>query len=402
LPLQDGGALVPVSVLQYVARSKRALVVDDAGEEPRFAHDPHVVGEGVRSILCAPIVHHGDLIAAVYLDNRLAPRVFTAERLQLLTLLGGQIAISLENARLYGNLQASLDKQVELTRAYSRFTPRSFLDFLKRDSILDVRLGDHRHGDMTVMFLDIRDYTKLSEELSTGDNFNFLNGFFRRMTVHVARHEGVVATFTGDGFCAFFPENPREAFAASVDMQSAVRAYNVERQQKARRPIAVGIGLHTGPLMLGVIGDRDRLEASLISDTVNTASRMEGLTKEFRVGIVASESTVNAVAALAADGIRRVGDVRVKGKSLPTRVYDCFAGDAPDVAAAKRATAGDFSRGLDAWQAADFEAAVASFESVLRRHPTDGTAQRYLARASEHVARGVSSDWTGVEVMDRK
>jgi class 3 adenylate cyclase len=401
LPVQES-ALLPVSVLQYVARSKRALVVDDAAEEPRFAHDPHVVSNGVRSMLCAPIVHHGDLIAAVYLDNRLAPRVFTTERLQLLTVFGGQIAISLENARLYGNLQASLDKQVELTRAYSRFTPRSFLDFLNRDSILDVRLGDHRHGDMTVMFLDIRDYTKLSEELSTGDNFNFLNGFFRRMTVHVADHTGVVATFTGDGFCAFFPGNPDEAFAASVAMQAAVRAYNVERQQKGRRAIAVGIGLHTGPLMLGVIGDQDRLEASLISDTVNTASRMEGLTKEFRVGVVASESTVNAVAAAAERGVRRVGDVRVKGKSQPTRVYDCFAGEAPEDAALKHSTAADFSRGLEAWQSADFTAAVSAFETVVRAHPADGTAQRYLTRAREHLTSGVKQDWSGVEVMERK
>lgn len=400
-PLREGAPL-PVSVLQYVARSKRALVVDDAGDEPRFAHDPHVINNGVRSILCAPIVHHGDLIAAVYLDHRLAPRVFTTERLQLLTVFGGQIAISLENARLYGNLQASLDKQVELTRAYSRFTPRSFLDFLNRESILDVRLGDHRHGDMTVMFLDIRDYTKLSEELSTGDNFNFLNGFFRRMTVHVAQHSGVVATFTGDGFSAFFPGNAGQAMAASVQMQAAVRAYNAEREHKGRRAIAVGIGLHTGPLMLGVIGDQERLEASLISDTVNTASRMEGLTKEFRVRIVASESTVNAVADAAARGIRRVGDVRVKGKSQPTRVYDCFAGDAPEDAAHKRATASDFAFGLDAWQAADFAAAIAAFERVTRAHPADGTAQRYLTRAREQLTRGAGPDWSGVEVMERK
>jgi hypothetical protein len=185
-------------------------------------------------------------------------------------------------------------------------------------------------------------------------------------------------------------------------MQGAVRAYNLERQRKARRPIAVGIGLHTGPLMLGVIGDQDRLEASLISDTVNTASRMEGLTKEFRVGIVASENTVNAVADAAAQGVRRVGDVRVKGKSVATRVYDCFAGDAPDVAAAKRATAADFGRGLEAWQSADFAAAAVAFEAVLHLHPADGTAQRYLARANEHMAHGVTANWTGVEVMDRK
>lgn len=401
LPVQDG-APAAVSVLQYVARSKRALVVDDAADEPRFARDPHVVASGARSLLCAPIVHHGDLIAAVYLDNRLSPRAFTHERLQLLTLLGGQLAISLENARLYGNLQAALDTQVELTRAYSRFTPRAFLDILRRDSILDVRLGDYHHGEMTVMCVDIRDYTALSEILSAGDNFRFLNGFFSRMTLYVTRHGGVVSTFTGDGFLAFFPQRPADAYEAAIEMQAAVRAYNEERAGKQRTPIAIGIGLHTGPLMLGVIGDRERLEASLISDTVNTAARMEGLTKEFRVGIVASDSTVAALDSATQTFIRRVGDVRVKGKSQSTRVYDCFAGDAPLEAELKRETTVEFARGLSAWQTADFSSAVAAFERVLSRHPGDGTARRYLARASEQVARGASTGWTGVEIMDRK
>ncbi|HVY32070.1 MAG TPA: AAA family ATPase [Polyangiaceae bacterium] len=398
----EENARLPLSVLNYVARSKRPLVVDDAEQEPRFARDPEVMARRVRSILCAPIVHHNDLIASVYLDSSLSPRVFTPERLEILQLLGGQIAISLENARLYGNLQASLDKQVELTRAYSRFTPRSFLDILDRESILDVKLGDHRHGDMTVMFLDIRDYTRFSEQLSTSDNFRFLNGFFRRMTVHVARQQGVVATFTGDGFSAFFPRHPEDAYQAAVEIQKAVRAYNAERQLKGRVPIAVGLGLHTGPLMLGVIGDQDRLEASLISDTVNTASRMEGLTKEFRVGIVASESTVSALPEAARTSARRVGNVRVKGKSLPTRVYDCFAGDAPEAASLKRATLADFATGLEAWQSADFAAAVGAFERVIAKHPADGTAQRYLSRAREQIAHGADPSWTGVEVMDKK
>jgi hypothetical protein len=212
----------------------------------------------------------------------------------------------------------------------------------------------------------------------------------------------VVATFTGDGFSAFFPRHPEDAYAAALDIQGAVRGYNTERQLKGRAAIAVGVGLHTGPLMLGVIGDQDRLEASLISDTVNTASRMEGLTKEFRVGIVASESTVNALPAAARESARRVGNVRVKGKSLPTRVYDCFAGDAPETAALKRATLADFATGLEAWQSADFAAAMSAFERVLTKHAADGTAQRYLSRAQEQVTAGADPNWTGVEVMDRK
>jgi class 3 adenylate cyclase len=400
LPVAERAA--PASLLQYVLRTKRALVVDDAREDARFLHDPYFRAHDVRSVMCAPIVHHGDVIAILYLENGLLPRAFTEARLSLLALLGGQMAVSLENARLYGNLQAALDRQVQLTHAYSRFTPRAFLDFLDRASILDVSLGDHRHGDMTVMFLDIRGYTTLSEQLSVDENFRFLNGFMPRMTAHIRQCSGVVARFTGDGIMAFFPGRPSDAVAATVAMRSELRRYNAERATKGRPEIAVGIGLHTGPLMIGVIGDQERLETTLISDSVNTAARMEGLTKEFSVGIIASETTVGALSVSERRDTRCVGDVRVVGKSRPVRVFDCFGGDGPQQVELKRKTADEFARGVAAWHAGDLAEARAMFELVLAHNPADATARRYAARAAEQSERGVSGEWTGVEVMAHK
>ncbi|MDQ3031765.1 MAG: AAA family ATPase [Myxococcota bacterium] len=396
------GAGVPESVLAYVARSKRPLVIDDALTEARFARDPYVVRSRVRSVLCAPILHHGELIGALHLENNLAPSAFTAERVALVNVLGGQIAISLENAKLYQNLTVSLERQVELTSAYSRFTPRAFLDFLGKESILEVKLGDQRHGDMSVVFLDIRSYTSLSEKMSPDDNFRFINGFLRRMTPSIAAHEGVVNSFMGDGVMAFFPRRAEDALAACVEMQRAVSAYNDERRAKGREPIAVGMGVHTGPLMIGVIGDRDRMDTALVSDTVNTAARMEGLTKEFSVAIVASESTVSRIEDAQRYGLRRVGDVRVKGKSHVYRVYECFDGETDESASSKRRTAADFGRGLEAWKAAEFAIASSAFERVLAAHPADRTARRYLERCAEYVARGTPPEWSGVETIDRK
>jgi predicted ATPase/class 3 adenylate cyclase len=400
LPLTEQAA--PASLIQYVVRTKRPLVLDDARDDSRFLHDPYFRARAVRSALCAPIVHHGDVIAILYLENGLLPRAFTASRLSMLALLGGQMAVSLENARLYGNLQASLDRQVALTHAYSRFTPRAFLDFLDRASILDVKLGDHRHGDMTVMFLDIRGYTSLSEQLSVDENFRFLNGFMPRMTAHIAQRSGVVARFTGDGIMAFFPERPADAVAACVAMRSELRRYNAERAQKGRPQIDVGIGLHTGPLMIGVIGDQERLETTLISDTVNTAARMEGLTKEFQVGIIASETTISALGPAERRDTRCVGDVLVKGKSYPTRVFDIFGGDGPQVVERKRQTADEFAKGVAAWRDGDLSLARSTFEHVLSENPADATARRYALRAASESERGVSGEWTGVEVMAHK
>ncbi|AKF02930.1 AAA family ATPase [Sandaracinus amylolyticus] len=403
LDLAIASAELPETAIAYVARSKRALVVGDALTETRFARDPHVLGHSVRSMLCMPIVHQGALRAIVYLENNLAPDAFTPERLTLLGVLGGQIAISLDNAKLYRNLETALDKQTQLTQAYSRFTPKAFLDFLGAESILDVRLGDQRHGDMTVLFADIRSYTSLSESMSPDDNFRFINGFLSRMTPVIGEHGGVVSDFLGDGVMAFFPREPEDALRAAIAMQRALRGYNEERRAKARMPITMGIGMHTGPLMIGVIGDRDRMDAALVSDTVNTAARMEGLTKELRVSIAASESTIARVdRAFERFGLRRVGDIRPKGKSQVVRVYECFDGDVDAGARAKRDHVAEFEAALAAFQRAEFADASDSFEKLLAAYEHDATAHRYLERAKEYRARGVPEGWSGVEAMERK
>ena len=314
-------------------------------------------------------------------------------------MLGGQIAISIENAKLYGNLERALDKQVELTQAYSRFTPKAFIDFLGRDSILDVRLGDNRHGEMTVLFLDIRGYTSLSEKMTPAENFRFINGFLRRMTPHIAACSGVVQDFLGDGLMAFFPGNPADAVKACIDMQSAVREYSTQREREGREPISVGMGLHTGPLMIGVVGDQDRMDTALVSDTVNTAARMEGLTKIFEVNIVASESTIAGSENVAT---RRIGDVRVVGKSTVYRVYDIFAGDDPDVVSAKTKTAEHFAAGLDLFQAGKFAESATTFEEVLAIDAHDRTARGYLERSVKHVVDGAPDRWSGVVTLDSK
>jgi predicted ATPase/class 3 adenylate cyclase len=393
---------IPESVITYVARSKRPIVIDDAQRESRFSQDPYIAREKVRSLLCAPVLHQNELIAIVCLENNLAPSSFTAERVALVHMLGGQIAVSLENAKLYRNLTMALERQVELTNAYGRFTPRAFLDLLGKESIMQVRVGDHRQGDMSVVFLDIRSYTSLAEQMSPDDNFQFINGFLRRMTPSIAEHEGVINNFIGDGVMAFFPRRPEDALAACVKMQRAVAIYNEERCVKGRRAITVGMGVHTGPLMIGVIGDHDRMDTALVSDTVNTAARMEGLTKEFHVSIVISESTVFRLGPHDRDQLRRVGDVRVKGKSHVHRVYECFGGDSQEHADAKRATRPLFERGLDAWKNADFDHALEAFAAVLAEHPDDRTARRYWERAAEYKLRGVPTEWTGIDTIERK
>ena len=201
---------------------------------------------------------------------------------------------------------------------------------------------------------------------------------------------------------AFF-HAPSDALASAIAMQSAVREYSTERAKKGRAPITVGIGLHAGPLMIGVIGDSERMDTALVSDTVNTAARMEGLTKEFQAGTIASERAVRLARESGSTlRARAIGDVRVKGKSEVLRVYECFDGDAPELAARKAATSAAFAVALAHWRAGEFVEAERAFAEVVRESPSDGAAQRYVERVSEVLRRGAPAGWTGVETIERK
>lgn len=402
--LTDGplGGVTPEGVLQYVARSKRVVVLADATTDARFSRDPFVVERVVRSVLAVPVVNQGELRALVYLENNLSPGVFSKERVGIVNALGGQIAISLENARLYGNLEQALARQVALTDAYGRFTPRAFLDFLGKESILDVHLGDQIHGEMTVLFLDIRGYTTLSESMTPAENFRFINGFLRRIAPAIGREGGVVNTFLGDGLMAFF-RTPVAALRAAVAMQEAVRDYSTERVAKGRSPLRVGIGLHEGPLMIGIIGDAERMDTALVSDTVNTAARMEGLTKEFHASTIASEGTVlHAIEQGFVPRYRPIGDVQVKGKSKPLRVVECFDSDPDEVASRKERWRVEFGAALDVFRAGRFDEAERAFAAIVAKSPGDGAATRYAERSGLYARRGAPEGWAGVEVMERK
>ena len=129
-----------------------------------------------------------------------------------------------------------------------------YTEKIERDC-LEVKLGDQIQDEVTVLFSDIRAYTTLSESMTPRQNFNFLNSYLSRVGPKIKENNGFVNQFLGDGIMALFQHHSSDAVKASVQMQKKVAEYNIERQSKGRKPIRVGIGLHTGPLMMGIIGD---------------------------------------------------------------------------------------------------------------------------------------------------
>ena len=208
----------------------------------------------------------------------------------------------------------------KINQAYGRFVPHEFLHFLKKESIVEVQLGDSLEMEMTVLFSDIRNFTAMSEGMSTRDNFNFVNAYFGQMGPVVRKHGGFIDKYIGDAIMALFPNDADSAVQAAIEMFRILPDYNRARQERNRPPINFGVGIHTGHLMLGTVGEQDRMESTVISDAVNLASRLEGLTKHYGVNIIISEVTKNA---LKNDyKLRFLDKVEVRGKKQPVGIYE--------------------------------------------------------------------------------
>ena len=301
-----------------------------------------------------------------------------------------------------------LREQQRINAVTAKFVPNAFLSSLGKDNIMEVKLGDAVEQEVTVMFSDIRDYTTLAETMTPKQNFRFVNAFNQRMGPIIQDNNGFVNQYLGDAIMALFKGSAKDSLSAAIQMQKEIIEYNQQRIIEGLIPIRMGSGLHTGQLIMGIIGDDKRMDAATISDAVNTASRIESLTKHFNVNILLSEESLQQIKNQTFDTtppdfhFRFLGKVQLKGKKEPTGIYECFDGDPSDIAQKKMDSNSIFEKGLQMYHALEFASARIAFEQVLEIHSDDLTARFFLERSVSYMSSGVPDDWTGVEVMSFK
>ena len=286
------------------------------------------------------------------------------------------------------HLQEALARQEALATGYSRFVPPEFLQFLDRDDITTVDLGDHVQMEMTILFTDIRSFTSLSEQMSPQDNFRFINAYLGRMGPVIRAHNGFIDKYIGDAIMALFPNSVDDALQAAIEMLETVAAYNKTRQRPGRQPIAIGIGLHKGPVTLGVVGEAQRMEHTVISDAVNLASRLEGLTKLYGASIIISRETLEQASNAGAYKVRCLGETDVKGKRTTIAVAEILDGSDPKIVDRKMRTRSDFEAGLRHFQNGRDEEAKDLFERAYANCLNDKAARHYLKRVKHRLAFG--------------
>ncbi len=278
-----------------------------------------------------------------------------------------------------------------------RFVPSEFLDFLNKSSILDVRLGDQVQKEMAILFSDIRSFTSMSEKMSPTENFNFLNSYLKRVGPVIRKHHGFIDKYIGDGFMALFPKSIDHAVAAAVEIQEKVVVYNQHRKNSNYSAVKIGIGVHSGHLMLGTIGEEDRMDTTVISDTVNLASRMEGLTKVYGNGVIMPEALVLQLQNPNHYNWRRLDIVRVRGRTEPMALVQIFDGLADFEFAQLKQLRPSWEEAVSLYRRGEMHQALAIFRSIKDHVPNDPATELFIVRTSTYAKNGLPEGWDGIE-----
>lgn len=288
-----------------------------------------------------------------------------------------------------------IGKVEALNQAYYRFVPQQFLHCLNKDSILDVQLGDQVEKNMTTLVCNIREFYQLSKRMTPEENFNFVNAFLKRFGPYVRNRNGMVGKYLGAGFMALFPDSTDDALRASIDLRKEIDRYNSHVIGSGYLHVDIGIGLHKGPLRLGIIGEEQRLESSVISDNVNIASILERLTEPLGASILMTESVVMTLADASKFQFRDLGYIQVGGITEPLHLYDVYQGDPDTIRALKDKTKTRFEEAVTYYRVGRFYDAREAFLMVIKANRQDKAAQLYFYLCDEYFRNGTSEDWNG-------
>jgi adenylate cyclase len=291
----------------------------------------------------------------------------------------------------------------KIRRTFSQYLSPGVIALIEKDPNEYIRPGGEVK-DLTVMFSDIRDFTTLSEGLTPDELVNLLNQYLSAMTDILFRNLGTLDKYIGDAIMAFwgspFPQQDHAhcACRCALEMIASLEELNRKWEKQGGRRIAIGIGLNTGPVNVGNMGSDKRLAWTVMGDNVNLASRLEGMTKQYRSRVIISESTYDQVADQFVG--REVDRIRVKGKKKPVVIYELLAPISERDAYAALLT--KYNAALDVYRSQNWQEATGMFGELLAAYPDDGPTQVLLQRCVEFLEEAPESDWDGVYVMKSK
>jgi adenylate cyclase len=290
-----------------------------------------------------------------------------------------------------------------IRKTFSQYLSPGVIALIEAHPEKYIRAGGEEK-ELTVMFNDIRGFTTISEGLSPDELARLLNEYLSAMTDVLFKNLGTLDKYIGDAIMAFwgspYPQKDHAygACACAIQMLTALDTLNQKWVREGRKQISIGVGLNTGPVNVGNMGSDKRLAWTVMGDNVNLASRLEGMTKEYRCSVIISESTYRQVSSQFA--CRELDKIRVKGKTQPVTIYELVA--PMEERSRFEPLLSSFNEALASYRTHDWPTAAGKLGELLAEFPDDGPTQILLQRCIEFMQEAPEPDWDGVYVMKTK
>jgi adenylate cyclase len=306
------------AILSEVTQQKRAVLSSDASMDARFVGSHSIIMQGIRSTMSVPLMHGAELLGVMHLDSQIAANAFTERDLQLFNSIANQAAIAIQNARL----TKKIEEEAKTRAQFQRLLSPNLVEQMVSGKLHFEKVGEMR--EVTMLFSDIRGFTRMSEKAKPHDVVKMLNDYFEKMVEILFRWNGTLDKYVGDELIGLFgapvpiEDAPWQAIQCAIDMQSALAHLNQGRKSKGLEELHIGIGINTGMVVSGMIGSPLTMQYTVIGDAVNVASRLCSHARERQ--IIISETTMVSIA----DRVDAIPlpPQKVKNREQPLRIYN--------------------------------------------------------------------------------
>jgi adenylate cyclase len=305
------------TILTHVMKERAGVLSHDAGSDFAAAGGKSMFLNRISSAIVVPLLHGNEVIGALWLDSETLAS-FKPKDLELLTAVGNQVAMLISNSIL----AVKVAKETMTRERFSRLLSPNVAEQVVSGK-LDIKKGGTRVPLATVFNSDLRGFTKMSEETPAEKMVEVLNEYFELMVETIFKFEGTLDKFMGDGIMAFWgapavrPDDAARCVECAIEQMDVLDSFNAHRQAMGERPLAMGIGIHTGSLISGYVGSSKSLSYTVIGDTVNVSARLCGIATASQILI--SEATASQLGGRFR--LQSLPDATLKGKEKPLKIF---------------------------------------------------------------------------------
>jgi adenylate cyclase len=309
---------VSSTILNHVMTERASVLTHDASMDFASSKGKSMILNRISSAIVVPLLHEKDVLGALWLDSESLAQ-FQQKDLELVTAVGNQAAMFIENNLLAKKIEQEIINRERFSRLLSPNVAEQVLS-----GKLEVKKGGVHVPECTVFNSDIRGFTRMSEGATAGVINELLNEYFELMVETVFKYEGTLDKFMGDGIMAFWgapvthPDDAIRSVQCALDQMEVLGRFNRKRVEAGQPPLAVGMGLHTGPLVAGYVGSSKAMSYTVIGDTANTSARLCGAALAGQV--IVSENTLARLGQRFE--IEELPPAHLKGKEKPLRIFN--------------------------------------------------------------------------------